>query len=87
MYTHIYTCPPRKGQNYIFPFKPEDQKEISLKRLRQWYHALLTEAITSSNGPVVSFDTLDKYFPNAKLDDVCEVAADNVTLTVLDSVL
>lgn len=21
-FAHIYTCPPRKGQNYIFPFKP-----------------------------------------------------------------
>jgi len=33
---HIYTCPPRRGQNYIFPFKPDDQKEISVTRLRQW---------------------------------------------------
>lgn len=29
-FAHIYTCPPRKGQNYIFPFKPDDQKEINV---------------------------------------------------------
>ena len=35
--THIYTCPPRRGQNYIFPLKPADQLETSVGRLRQWY--------------------------------------------------
>lgn len=39
---HIYTCPPRKGQNYIFPFKPDDQKEISVTRLRKWYADIMT---------------------------------------------
>jgi hypothetical protein len=43
-HAHIYTCPPRKGQNYIFPFKPEDQKEISVLRLRKWCDKLVCPA-------------------------------------------
>jgi hypothetical protein len=41
---HIYTCPPRKGQNYIFPFKPEDQKEINTVRLRKWCAHVCSQA-------------------------------------------
>jgi E1A/CREB-binding protein len=35
-HAHIFTCPPRRGQNYIFPFKPDFQRETCVTRLRAW---------------------------------------------------
>lgn len=66
LHAHIYTCPPRKGQNYIFPFKPEDQKEISVTRLRKWYSDLLIAASTSSplhSAAIAGFKNIGDAFP------------------------
>jgi hypothetical protein len=95
-FCHIYTCPPRRGQNYIFPFKPDDQKEISLIRLRTWYvecqfhdlseppspryHQLLTKAMSGDQSSVDSFVTLDLAFPNATFTQVSGVIATPCTL-------
>lgn len=77
LYTHIYTCPPRKGQNYIFPFKPDDQKEISLMRLRQWYHQLLQDASKGDDASVTHVLTLDLALPNATFSQVPYFDGDN----------
>ena len=73
---HIYTCPPRKGQNYVFPHKPEDQKEISLVRLRRWY------------GPSLCCRLLFSSFPAAlTLSDETRVSAEGHLLAVGETVL
>lgn len=77
MTAHIYTCPPRRGQNYIFPFKPDHQKEISLTRLRQWYADLLTAASTGPDAPVRGYQTIADAYPNATMQQIPYFDGDN----------
>lgn len=76
-YAHLYTCPPRKGQNYILPFKPDDQKEISTVRLRKWYSDLLTAAQNSNPPALNSFKNIGEVFKNAKLTEIPYFDGDN----------
>lgn len=41
---HIWSCPPLKGDDYIFFCKPENQKIPKAARLRQWYVKLVSQA-------------------------------------------
>lgn len=77
---HIYTCPPRKGQNYIFPFKPDDQKEINTQRLRKWYADLLTEGAASAgaNPPSIQgFENIGDAYKTPTLLDIPYFEGDN----------
>jgi len=76
-YAHLYTCPPRKGQNYILPFKPDDQKEISTARLRKWYSDLLTQAANTNPPALSSFRNIGEVFKNAKLTEIPYFDGDN----------
>lgn len=53
---HIWSCPPLKGDDYIFFCKPENQKIPKSARLRQWYQKLLLEA--KHEGLVVNISNL-----------------------------
>lgn len=76
-YGHIYTCPPRKGQNYIFPFKPDDQKEINTQRLRKWYADLLTEGAESSPQSIKGFENIGDAYKKPTLLDIPYFEGDN----------
>ncbi|GLE02622.1 hypothetical protein PINS_up011463 [Pythium insidiosum] len=53
---HIWSCPPLKGDDYIFFCKPENQKIPKAARLRAWYQKLLLEA--KKEGLVVNISNL-----------------------------
>ncbi|OWZ16147.1 hypothetical protein PHMEG_00010106 [Phytophthora megakarya] len=53
---HIWSCPPLKGDDYIFFCKPENQKIPKSARLRQWYQKLLVQA--KHDGLVVNMSNL-----------------------------
>lgn len=53
---HIWSCPPLKGDDYIFFCKPENQKIPKSARLRQWYQKLLQEA--KKEGLVINMSNL-----------------------------
>jgi hypothetical protein len=53
---HIWSCPPLKGDDYIFFCKPENQKIPKSARLRQWYQKLLVQA--KHDGLVVNISNL-----------------------------
>ncbi|GMF36678.1 unnamed protein product [Phytophthora fragariaefolia] len=53
---HIWSCPPLKGDDYIFFCKPENQKIPKSARLRQWYQKLLVQA--KQDGLVVNISNL-----------------------------
>lgn len=74
---HIYTCPPRKGQNYIFPFKPDDQKEISIIRLRKWYADILTHAQVCEPPAILGFKNIGDVYPKPGLTEIPYFDGDN----------
>jgi hypothetical protein len=53
---HIWSCPPLKGDDYIFFCKPENQKIPKAARLRAWYQKLLQQA--KKDGLVVTISNL-----------------------------
>lgn len=53
---HIWSCPPLKGDDYIFFCKPENQKIPKSARLRQWYQKLLQQA--KKDGLVINISNL-----------------------------
>eukprot|EP00038_Savillea_parva_P020402 m.31245 g.31245 ORF g.31245 m.31245 type:complete len:913 (-) comp4786_c0_seq1:252-2990(-) len=74
---HIYTCPPRKGQNYIFPFKPDDQKEISIIRLRKWYADILTHSQICEPPAIVEYKNIGDVYPKPGLTEIPYFDGDN----------
>eukprot|EP00911_Craspedida_sp_UC1_P000997 UC1_evm1s746 len=74
---HIYTCPPRKGQNYIFPFKPDEQKEISVTRLRQWYADMLSDAMFRADPAVAGFMNIQEAYDTPALTEIPYFDGDN----------
>lgn len=74
---HIYTCPPRRGQNYIFPFKPDEQREISVTRLRQWYASMLSDAMFRADPAVAGFMNIQEAYDSPSLPDIPYFDGDN----------
>mmetsp|Transcript_20836 Transcript_20836/g.26993 ORF Transcript_20836/g.26993 Transcript_20836/m.26993 type:complete len:1056 (+) Transcript_20836:177-3344(+) len=52
---HIWACPPKRGDDYIFNVKPKYQRTPSDDRLRKWYNAALEKA--KNEGIVVNITT------------------------------
>lgn len=64
---HIWSCPPLKGDDYIFYAKPEDQRTPKEIRLRSWYVSMLKDCqYRNIVGKVVNM--YDLYFSNPALD-------------------
>jgi hypothetical protein len=58
---HIWSCPPQRGDNFIFNSHPSHQKTPSRERLNSWYNSILIRA--SQLGILSEIGTLgDKYF-------------------------
>eukprot|EP00049_Salpingoeca_infusionum_P006079 m.101061 g.101061 ORF g.101061 m.101061 type:complete len:877 (+) comp13190_c0_seq6:218-2848(+) len=74
---HIFTCPPRRGQSYIFPFKPDYQREISVTRLRNWYDELLSNSMFRKNPPVLDVMTIADAYPEAMMAEIPYFEGDN----------
>jgi len=69
---HIWSCPPARGDDYIFYAKPEDQKIPKEARLRKWYQQMLSKA--QERGIVSSTTNLyDLYFAPATPRDAALV--------------
>eukprot|EP00045_Choanoeca_perplexa_P015690 m.200708 g.200708 ORF g.200708 m.200708 type:complete len:1643 (+) comp17055_c0_seq1:162-5090(+) len=76
-HAHIFTCPPRRGQNYILPFKPPEQREICVTRLRQWYDDLLNACMFRKDPAVLDVMTLMEYLPNCEMHEMPYFDGDN----------
>lgn len=58
---HIWSCPPQRGDNFIFNIHPHHQRTPARERLNSWYNSILLRA--SKLGIITDVDTLwDKYF-------------------------
>lgn len=42
---HIWACPPRPGDDYIFYIHPNDQKTLSKTRLQKWYAFMIQKGM------------------------------------------
>jgi len=58
---HIWSCPPAKGDDYVFYCRPAQQRTPSDEMLCAWYQSMLDKA--KGEGVVLSTSTLyDEYF-------------------------
>ena len=62
----IWSCPPAKGDDYIFHCKPEDQKTPKAERLRMWYQDLLQKGV--KDGLIYRVTTMWDNFFAPKID-------------------
>jgi E1A/CREB-binding protein len=53
---HIWSCPPHKGDDYVFHIHPTDQKTPTPDRLAAWYNAVLGKA--AKEGVVIGVNNL-----------------------------
>ncbi|GMH89283.1 hypothetical protein TrST_g941 [Triparma strigata] len=59
---HIWSCPPSRGNNFIFWGHPTSQKTPNRQRLQTWYQALLSRAV--SQGIATNVHSLCDDFEN-----------------------
>lgn len=70
---HIWSCPPHRGDNFIFNAHPAHQKYPSRERLNQWYKAILQRC--SRVGVIAETGNLwQQYFSKYVRRDVLPVA-------------
>ena len=64
---HIWSCPPSKGDDYIFYAHPETQRTPRVERLCEWYMTILEKA--RQEGVVLHVTNLhDEYFKAPRND-------------------
>ncbi|GMI08523.1 hypothetical protein TrLO_g15972 [Triparma laevis f. longispina] len=64
---HIWSCPPSKGDDYIFYAHPETQRTPRVERLCEWYMTILEKA--RQEGVVLQVNNLyEEYFTNPRND-------------------
>lgn len=77
---HLWSCPPQRGDNFIFWCHPSHQRTPSRDRLNSWYHAILhrSECLKISKG-VDKFWNLyfSGYQVNRREEGPCRQAAKN----------
>jgi len=66
---HIWSCPPSRGNNFIFWGHPTSQKTPNRQRLQTWYQALLSRAVsqgiaTNINSLCDDFEAFGKLKPD-----------------------
>ena len=67
---HIWSCPPQKGDDYIFYIHPDNQKTPPAARLAEWYNCVLMKAM--KEGIVVHVNNLfNEYFRDPRRDPTC----------------
>ena len=76
---HIWSCPPSKGDDYIFYSHPQNQLTPKDEMLCKWYHNMLEKA--EEEGVVMSTQLLyDVYFANKGKDAVAGQALDPTSI-------
>lgn len=58
---HIWSCPPSRGDNYVFHVHPRDQRTPGVDRLKTWYAVLLADAMSDSDGVYSVTSLVDEY--------------------------
>jgi len=74
---HLWACPPKRGDSYLFYAHPKDQKTPSPDRLKKWYRRVLDDD-AKAEGIVVS---VSNFF-----DDHLEPALTEASKAVADAV-
>lgn len=68
---HLWSCPPKSGEYYIFPKRPIDQQNPTPQMLSNWYEALFKEG--QLRGIASKYEKLKSFLENSKFQTVNEL--------------